>query len=89
MMETKEIYRINATLATKWHAGQILRSERVVTIVLGTPEGVKRWLLENAPYVGYSVYNLVEKFDCTDKFGGYPIVQSRYNQEPLVLKGLR
>lgn len=83
---TQPNYRINARLGMIVVAGQVIRNEANTSIVLGTQEGIRRFLAENQPFVGYTVYDLRDNYDITDKFTGYKTVPSRYQGGVTVVR---
>jgi len=83
---TAQIFRVNAVLGMIILAGQVSRNERAISVTLGTEHGIRAWLKEQEPFVGYTVTDLRGNFDVTHKFGGYATVRSRHNQPITVVE---
>jgi hypothetical protein len=76
---TVQRFKISGVFGIHIVQGQVTRQETPFTTVLGTIEGVQRWLDENQAFVSVKVTDLKTKEDITSQFN-IVYSRSRYNQ---------
>lgn len=72
-------FHIEVTLGIIVYNTQIIRNERALSCILGTEQGVKRFLTENQPYVNVKITDLNTNDDLTSEFTeGIEFCKTRY-----------
>lgn len=74
-------YKVQVVLGIVIVAGQVIRNESATSIVLGTKEGVTRYIKECGNIVSLKVTDLRDNADITPEFSEHArFVASRYGQ---------